>query len=304
MGGVGMRYILSAASMFAALFAPVAQAGAQEAKVFRPASAWALDYGDDYCRLMRDFSDGKDTVGLFVERTQPGPMMRLIVVGNSIKLFRGSELVGFRFAPSGSERMVPRLRFETNGEQYLNLGPTTFAERPAPAPGTPPAMPGPYQPQDEVAAAAQVSGIALQHGLASPILIETGPLGEAAGALQACADDLLASWGLDAEKHRSLTRPVIPAGPTAGWIARDVVSFQDFARLSGGNNELRVMVDKAGKPTSCHVQWPSLAQTANEKICAGVMEKGEFTPALDQSGQAMDSYWTTSVFFLMPPMGR
>jgi len=299
-----MRYVLSAVSMLAALVAPVAQLRAQEAKVFRPSSAWALDYGDNYCRLMRDFSDGKDTIGLFVERTQPGPMMRLIVVGNSIRLFRGSEQIGFQLAPSGAQRMVPRLRFEANGEQYLNLGPTMFAELPAPAPGAPPPMPGPYSPLDEVEAAARVTGIALQHGLATPAFIETGSLGEPAAALQACADDLLASWGLDAEKHRSLTRPAMPARPTAGWIAGDVISFQDFAKLSGGNNELRVMVDRAGKPTACHIQWPSLGEAANRKICDAVMQKGEFVPALDQLGQAMDSYWTTSVFFLMPPFGR
>jgi len=299
-----MRCTLSIVSMLAAFVAPTAQLHAQDAKRFQPSSAWALDYGDDYCRLMRDFSDGKETIGLFIERTQPGPFMRLIVVGD-IPLFRGSEEIGYRLAPSGAERKVPRLRSVTqDGEQYLNLGPATFADMPVPAPGAPPAIPAPYTPQGEIAAATQVTGIALQQGLTSPALIETGPMGEAAGALQTCADDLVASWGLDADKHKGLTRPVMPAGPTAGWITSNTIPFEDFSKLSGGNNELRVMVDQAGTPTSCHIQWPTLGEATNRKICTAVMENGAFMPALDQSGQPMDSYWTTSVFFLMPPFGR
>jgi len=299
-----MRGTLSIVCMLAALAAPMAQLQAQDAKVFQPSSAWALDYGDDYCRLMRDFSDGQQTIGLFIERTQPGPIMRLIVVGDGVRLFRGSEEVGYRLAPSGAERKVPRLRSLTSdGEQYLNLGPTTFADMPAPAPGAPSAMPPPYTRQGEVASAAQMTGIALQHGLTSPVRMETGSMGEAAGALQACADDLVASWGLDAEKHKGLTRPAFPAKPTAGWITANTIPFADFSKLSGGNNELRVMVDAAGKPTSCHVQWPTLGEAINRKICASIMENGAFTPALDRSGEAMDGYWTTSVFFLMPPFG-
>jgi hypothetical protein len=289
-------------SVLAAAVAPLAPATAQEAQVFRPSSVWALDYGDDYCRLMRDFSNGQDTVGLFLERTQPGPMMRLIVIGDSVRLFRGAQEIGYRMHPSGALRTVPRLRYETgSGQQYINLGPTTLADMPTPAPGAPPAAPPPYTPQAEVAAGAQVTAVALERGLTRPVLIETEGLGEPIAALQACADDLVTSWGLDAEKHRTLSRPAMPSQPTAGWIASDTIPFAEFSKLSGGNNEFRVMVDAAGKPTSCHVQWPTLGEAINRRVCDAVMEKAAFMPALDQSGQEIDSFWTTSVFFLMPP---
>ncbi len=107
-----MRY--SAAVMASALVplaAPAAAGAAQGTAVFRPSSAWALDYGDDYCRLMRDFSDGEQTVGLFVERTQPGPVLRLVVLGDGVRLYRGSEQLGYRMHPSGAPRTVPRLKF-------------------------------------------------------------------------------------------------------------------------------------------------------------------------------------------------
>jgi hypothetical protein len=290
--------------MIAALVAPFAPAAAQDAKVFKGSSAWALDYGDDYCRLMRDFSNGDQTIGLFVERTQPGPFMRLIVIGDGVRLFRGSQELGYRMHPEGAPRMVQRLRFETSdGQQYLNLGPALFADVAPPAPGSPPTMPPPYSRQAEVDAAAKITGIHLDRGLVQPVLLQTGQLGAAATALQACADDLIASWGLDAEKHKTLSRPAMPAQPTAGWISADTIPFTEFSKLSGGNNEVRVMIDAAGKATSCHIQWPSLSEAINSKICSAVIEKSAFLPALDQQGQAMDSYWIASVFFLLPPFG-
>lgn len=299
-----MRYLISAVSIFGACVAVPGGTSAQEAKVFKASSAWALDYGDDYCRLMRDFSAGSETVGLFIERTQPGPMMRLIVIGDSVKLFRGSQEIGYRLHPAGAPRVVQRLRFQTpDGQQYLNLGPTVLAEIAAPVPGAVPLPPPPYSASGEKALASGITGIALDRGLTQPVFLETGELGGAAAALQACADDLVTSWGLDAEKHKALSRPVMPSRATGGWIAGDLIPFAEFSKLGGGNNELRVMVDPTGKATSCHIQWPTLGEALNSKICNSVMEKSAFLPALDGAGQPLASYWTTNAFFLMPPFG-
>jgi len=287
----------------AALMTATAATG-QEAKVFKPSSAWAMNYGDDHCRLMRDFRSGDEVVGLFLERTQPGPVFRLILVGNAVKLYRSAPDIGYRMQPIGAPRVTQKLRFQTSdGQQYLNLGPTTFADIALPAPGAPPVMPPPYSAKGEAAAAARISGIALDRGLTNPILLETGPLGDAAGALQACADDLIASWGVDPARHKALSRIAMPAQPTAGWIAADTIAFGDFAKLNGGNNEIRVMIDPRGKPKSCHIHWPVLGEATNRKICAGVMAKATFLPALDQAGAPIDSYWMASPFFLMPPFG-
>ncbi|RYG95436.1 MAG: hypothetical protein EON58_14185 [Alphaproteobacteria bacterium] len=299
-----MRYFISAISMCGACMMTALGVNAQEAKVFKASSAWALDYGDDYCRLMRDFKSGDETVGLFVERTQPGPTMRMIVIGDSVKLFRGSEEVGYRMYPAGAPRIAQRLRFQTSdGQQYLNLGPSTFADMAPPVPGAPPIIPPPYSPQGEKALASGITGISLERGLTQPVILETGELGSAAEALQACADDLIASWGLDAEKHQALTRPAMPERATAGWISGDTILFGDFAKLSGGNNEVRVMVDEAGKAKSCHIQWPTLSEAINMKICSSVMANSSFMPALDAAGQPLASYWTASAFFLIPPFG-
>lgn len=299
-----MKRLVTGIAMAAALSMPIAPLQAQDAKVYKTSGPWAMDYGEDYCRLAGTFSDGEDEVALAMERIQPGPTLRLVLIGNGIKLFRRATEVGYRFLPSGADRSAVTLRSDTaDGQQYLNLGPTTLADIPAPAPGSPPAPPPPYTRDGEKAVAKGITGLLLDGGVTKPVRIDTGSLDAAIGALQTCTDELVAYWGLDAEAHKTLSRPVFPAEKTSGWVAADTIPFSDFAKLSGGQNEVRLMVDKTGKPTSCHIHWPALSQSVNDKICKSLMEKASFTPALDQSGEAIDSYWTTSVFFLLPPPG-
>ena len=58
---------LAAAGLLAS---PAAQA--QDEAVFRPAGTWTADYGDDYCRLIRTFTDGTREVSLALELHEAG----------------------------------------------------------------------------------------------------------------------------------------------------------------------------------------------------------------------------------------
>lgn len=310
-----MKRCVAALAVSTALVATPA-VHAQEAEIFTPDSTWAVDYGEDYCRLMRDFTNGSDTVSLLLERTHPVNTMRVIVIGNAVRTFRGADMIGLRFLPSGAPRMAMKLASELpDGQQYLNLGPQFIGEFEMPEPGAPPEPPPIYSREDEQEAAAEISGIRLEQGLTKPIELQTGSMAEPVQALQDCADDMLTYWELDAEAHQSLSRTVLPGdgmfvdengdpvNPSAGWISQNTVGFDDFARLSGGNNEIRVRVSAAGEPTDCAVHFPSLGESTNARICDQVMENGEFLPALDADGQPIDSYWMTSVFALTPPFG-
>ena len=129
----GMLSWVAAASLLAA---PVAQA--QDATtVFKPAGNWTADYGDDYCRLIRNFTDGTRTFSLALERLQPGEQVRLIAVGEGMRPFRGAEEITYQFLPSGSTGKTRYVRSDTSdGKQFLSLEPVSLAQR---APFTPPA---------------------------------------------------------------------------------------------------------------------------------------------------------------------
>jgi len=276
---------------------------AQEAAVFKPNSVWAADYGDEYCRLVRTFSDGKDELTVILQRVQPGADTQVMLIGDSLKPFRGATELGWRFLPAQADRKSMYSRSETpDGQQYVRIENVMFAAPAAPAAGGAFAMPAPYDRVSEQATAKDLSGIAVTSGVSKPVRIETGALGAPVGALQTCADDLVKSWGVDAEKHKTLSMPAIPQVGKDGWIPNGTIPFSEFAKFAGGANQVRLMIDAGGKATSCHVFSPSLSKSLNDRICGLLMEKATFTPAKDAGGQAVASFWMGSPMFLGPPM--
>ena len=295
---------MAAAAGLAVLAATATTAFAQEGtpRSFTMQGSWSLDAGDDYCRLAAVFADGSDEIAFALERNRAENFARLILVGDVIVPFRGSESMGYRYQPENVQRAAPFLRSETaDGRAFFNLGLIAFDE----VPSGPPDFTAVYDREDELAFATGINAITLDEGLRDPIRIETGFMRGPIQALQACTDDLLRIWGLDYEAHQTMTRRAAPTGPAYEWLANGTIGFQDFALLGGGANPVRVMVSAAGEPTACHVHWPSLDEDTNESICEQIMENAEFTPALDAEGNAMASYWTVDpIFGLVRPFGR
>jgi hypothetical protein len=86
-----------------------------------------------------------------------------------------------------------------------------------------------------------------------------------------------------------------------GWLPAGIIPFTDFGKLGGGANQVRLMVDTAGKPTACTVHWATLDKEVNDRICATLMSVGKFTPARDADGRPMAGYWVASPMQMMPP---
>jgi len=298
-----MRRQIVTALTTAALTVPVmSPAVAQEPRVYQPTAQWALDYGDDYCRLLRTFSDGKNELSLAFERIEPGPLMRLIMVGDGIRPFRSADELGWNFAPGGGAERKARYALSKTADKkdYYNFGPVTVAAF-APPPGAPPGPPPAYDRATERAAAKPFTALTVGSGLSETVRIETGSMEAPVGALQACADDLAKTWGLDSAKLAGAT-PAMPQGGGVGWLPQGTIPFDEFGKFAGGANQVRIMVDAAGKPASCHVHWPSLSDSLNKKICNTLMDKAVFAPAKDAQGQAMTGYWIGNPMFLGPPI--
>jgi hypothetical protein len=290
---------LAGLAAIAAVVSASVPATAQDARVFKPSGKWTLDYGEDYCRLLRPFSDGTSEMALAFERIQPGPWMRLVLVGQDVGTKGKAEELSWSFEPAtGPERKTRPLSSKTDENlDYLNLGPVMIAEFTPPPFGSGPAPALPYDREAERVAAKQVTGIALDKGMAAPLHLETGSLESAIGALQTCADDLAKSWGLDPATLAGAT-PAVP-DPKG---TRLEIPFQEFAKFAGGANQVRLMIDTAGIPTSCHIHWPSLNEATNKKICNTLMHNAKFTPAKDAGGTAIPGFWVGNPMFLTPPM--
>ncbi|MFC3096641.1 hypothetical protein [Alteraurantiacibacter palmitatis] len=294
----------------AVALSPMTVTAQDRSRVFQPSGPWTADFGDDYCRLLRTFSDGRETVSISFEKIDTGPTMRLTVLGNAPSVYRGSDEIGVEFVPSASPRRLPFARStSTDGQQLLIFSGVAIddgsaapmGENAAPPPATLPSAA--ERDAQELARGAQITALSLTSGLTTPVRIETGSLRNAMEVLQTCGYDLLSIWGLDPEKHRTLSRPAFP--PPGPLLANGTIPFGEFSRLAGGSNMVRVMVSAEGRPTACEIHYPTLSANVNTRICAQIMDNVRFQPALDAEGQPMASYWTVPPFVLMgPPPGR
>jgi len=281
----------------------VAAGGPDGAAVFKPTGQWAVDYGDDYCRLARTFSDGKNDLALALERIQPGPSMRLMLVGPELKTYRGADEIGWHFTPDDPERNARATHSQTaDGKEWYNLGEITVAPMVPPAPGTRPAPPRSYDRVAEQSAAKGKTGVLLDAGLTSPVEIDTGDLAAPIAALQTCADDLAKSWGLDPAALKTQQSPAIPKNGGVNWLPQGTIPFADSFKLSSGANQVRLMVDATGKPTACAIHQPALDKSTNDNICKILMDKATFTPAKGADGQPMAGFWVGSPLILGPPI--
>ena len=300
-----------AGSILASSAAPVI---AQEAgpRVFTRTGQWQLEAAEEECRIARVFTNGDQQIALALERNRADPLVRVVLVTSALSFYRTAEELGYTFQPAGEHRSARYITAEmADGQTYYNLGNVLLAAMPAPpAPGTPPPAPGTPQPVYDRAAeqayAAGITAIEFNTGLTQPVRLETGSLRAAITALQACEDDLLRSWGLDWEKHQTMTRRAAPDGRASDWIPAGTIGFGDFASLSAGRNPFRVMISAEGQPTACNAMWVSLDANKNERVCNAIMEHGRFLPALDAAGQPMASYWIVDYLFGLapPPPGR
>ena len=263
--------------------------------------------------MIRTFSDGENELTLAMERIQPTTLTKFMLIGDGIRLYRRAETVGLAYLPDGGKRDAFLARSETgDGQQFLimdgvNMGPDLAAmfggpggagAPPPPAEGMPEFGPGTpvYDTEIEAEYAAGVRGVSLGEGLTEPVRIETGSLRNVVAVMQDCTYNLLDSWEINGAKHRSISRMVVPSEGTT--LPQGTVGFEDFGKMAGGANQVRLMIDENGAPTSCHIHSPSLDQSTNDAICAHLMRNARFEPALDADGQPMASYWINSPSFM------
>lgn len=291
---------LAATALFAAT---AAQAQIAPTIVFHPVGPWIADYGEDYCRLSRTFSAGQSEISIALERLQPGPMVRLIVVGEGMRPFDRADQIGYAFEPVGSSGEARYVRsVMADGRPFFSLGPVAIT--PSPAAG---AAPGPqpiYDRTVEQETAQGITGFTFEEGLKSPVRFETGSLRAPIEALQACTDDLLTVWGLDPDKHAAMTAPPIMTSGPGEVLPEGTVPVRELRTLGGGMNQVRMMIGADGRVADCAIHSASLTPSVNEQICELARERASFVPARDADGQPMASVWTGSPLELLPPLPR
>lgn len=274
---------------------------------FAPSSAWHLHYAEDSCRLSRAFGEGSRTVLLTMERFRPGDAFRLVLAGHPLHRANSGDEAKLRFGPAEPEQALeflggkvgelPALYFQ--GE--MRIAPLTETEEELRKGLERRAKAHLFKAADlEPKRAEAVEHLYFDAPRLSPMILETGSLGAAFLALERCTDELLTHWGIDVEKHRSLSREATPTGSPGSWLQSSDYPAKAFWRGQQAVVNVRLIVDPQGLVSGCRIQQATQGDGFEEAVCRGLMRRARFEPALDAEGKPISSYYGSSVIFRFP----
>lgn len=298
------RLPLSAAFAASILLAAPSAVAAELVLTDAPGSRWIVDGSQGQCRMTRDLGEGEDRVTLLITQWSPGKSFSMVLAGRPLRRFDDRQAGTLQFgAPDGWLGQRPSF-FDrgslAENDNALIFRSVTLASPPASDAAdidVPPEF-GTAAPMLPPAAVAKADRIDLVQGR-DALRLRPTRLADALTALDACSMDRLNGWGLDEATHRTLSRSPQADGLDMAEIARAMQAAYPKAAVRRGEQtsiHLRVLVDEAGTGTDC-TSIDTTSSSINADACAHFMAPGGFSPALDASGRAIKSFYTTSVIF-------
>ena len=291
--------ILALAAPLTALATTLAATPAKaEVVEIAPSSPWNIDFGRTKCRLARIFGEGENRHILFFEQYWPGRYAGMTVAGPSYSRFSTRVRIDLAFA-AGREPVESKPFTGTVGEfgdgliySQINVGASFRDDVEAPA-DAPKDLSLPELDKD---GARQIEFVGVnQRG--EDVRLMTGPLHEAFAALDACALDLVSTWGLDAEQQRTATR--MPQWTNRDGIRRRIVADYPREALVKGEQSImrmRVIVSPEGTVEDCAIIKATGTDRLDSPACRAMLN-ARFEPALDAAGQPMRSFHAESIVY-------
>ena len=296
---------LFAAAISTGVLAPGAYSRDSEpAPVLAPSSSWHLDAADEKCRLARVFGEGPSKHVLLIDLDEPSDSVDFLVAGPAVRETKWNKPAGFQF---GALEPVYET-FYTKGsfgefEPALMTIATSLAETAEDSEDT----------EDEsfVENEAGLTRIPVERFAGNETLsvvqndetivtLQLPNLIPALSALNQCAEDLVAFWGLDLEQHRTMQRG--PEWTNAKTVIRRFISDYPSAGLrSGEQGAVRfvVLVDEKGEIIECRQSDATQLEDLKSPACRA-MSRATFKPAIDANGQPMRSYYAEKIRYVLP----
>lgn len=290
--------LLSVLTLSIQAFNPV---HAAEPVKLKATSAWNVDYAEERCRLARRFGEGDQVAFLFMDLYGPSEYFRLTIAGKPIKISATRGEATVQFGPGEQEQQLAFLNGNLGKEPALvfssssRIAPASAAEKLAIKNRKTDEWVM-IQPISEERKKA-VQYLRIGRPLRKPLMLETGSMRAPMAALDSCIDNMLASWGVDVEKHRQLQQQATPLQSPEKWV---VSSDYPIRMLSEGQPALvsfRLNIGTDGVPTACYIQATTRPKEFDNAVCKSVMKRAKFSPALDAEGKPLASYYQNNVYF-------
>jgi TonB family protein len=274
--------------------------------VLEPSSAWQIDYADDSCTLLRLFGEGDNKSALIFTRFSPYDSPKMTLTGNPFKAKIYKKSANIQFGTnkefqekfifvgersgmpalifSGSVEIVPytedQLKMLTQAREELDLQTINDIKPPA--------------------ITDDIDNLLVKDFAKTPVLLKTGNLVKPMAAMDECLDQLVTTWGIDAKKHKSLSRNALPINNPGSWLTSEDYPRNLLRKGVRGIVNFRLIVDDKGGVESCHIQRSTRPVGFDEAVCKIISDRAKFEPALDDKGQGIKSFYSNSVIFNIP----
>jgi hypothetical protein len=281
---------------------------AKEPISLKPSSKWNIDYGEQGCQMARAFGEGEDKSVIILSRYDPNERFGLTLAGKLFKMYGPSD-VRLQFGAAEAEQKIFSYG-GTNGDNpaiiiasAMRLAPPTEAEQMQldKAKGNE-LREIPIQPISAEREKA-VNYLRIGKPLRNDVILELGPMDKPMAAMRKCVDDLLTTWGIDVEKHKTLTRRAVPMSNPGNWLNSSDYPEDMLQDRQPALVEFRLDVDEMGKATGCYIQATTKPKEFDNAVCKGIVRRAKFDPALDAEGKPMKSYYKNRVRFSPTPRG-
>ena len=278
-----------AASLFA--FCSISASADDGETVLKARTPWNVDYGEERCRLAGIFEDGDRKAVLLIDQWWPGDTFNLTVASTELadtRRLRKAEISLFdehqpiEVQPGsvdveGYGRGVILTNFSFEPDDEDTHTPHTFR-------------------QIETESAAKAKYLKVDAGRRT-LKLDTGPMSDALKVLNACSNERLKSFGVDAEKHLTMQRmPVLKKEKQTVQRIQNEYPWKALQRAESAVVNLRINVDENGQPGDCHIYEATAAEVLESPACR-IFGTASFEPALDAEGRPMKSYYTTGITY-------
>lgn len=266
-------------------------------KQLEPTSDWVLDYGEEYCGLVRNFGEGEDALTLQIADWGDFGGYHITIRGEGVpRPSNAVSEVGFRVNSSLEMETVTGFPGIDGESANISFGLAVVKagvrrEREALWPEEQ-LWPWPVETEFERAADNwHIDYLDMEYAL------HTGSMNAPLEALRACRKDLYASWGLDAEAQFNLSAIALPEGN----VVRDIVRKYRSSAQGSSNGvfgvfiPVRVIVGLDGQAESCTIQVQSVDPHFGEAICSELMRS--YLPARDSAGNPVRSVYASPIQF-------
>lgn len=265
-----------------------------------PSSAWRVYSADASCQLTRRFGTGAQETLLRLESFDVNKTF-IVLVGGKPLLRHDRDRLALTFGPNGRADIrelhkgsvtgfepgvysdaIPLLASEPNEAIVLEGGQVRQASESRVA---------------ESAMSELVQWLEISSKPMRSIRLLVGDMAAPLAEMRRCSENHPAQLGLDDEMRARQSKPPVPTGNPAEWLTRNDYPVELLRQGAQGRVYFRVRVDAQGVPSSCDVLKETRPPGFGIAVCAAMMRRARFTPALSSSGVATEGLWRSSARF-------